>query len=161
MLLHINGEQREFPDSLTVAALVVQLGMKPDRVAVELNLEIVPRTQWEATTLKDGDKLEVVHFVGGGSTGSSLRRKSPTWRPRAVTRTRLWLCPTCGSRRIGKFCPDCGEKKVEPRRFIHRGIFSTHALGEFFHFDSKIFRSFGPVVYQAGISNRRISARLP
>ena len=40
--------------------------MKLDRVAVELNLEIVPRARWEATTLKDGDKLEVVHFVGGG-----------------------------------------------------------------------------------------------
>ena len=69
MLLHINGEQREFPDGLTVAALVGQLGMKPDRVAVELNLEIVPRTQWDTTALKHGDKLEVVHFVGGGSSG--------------------------------------------------------------------------------------------
>ena len=67
MHLHINGEQRDFPDGLTVAGLVAQLGMKPDRVAVELNLEIVPRTQWETTTLKNGDKLEVVHFVGGGS----------------------------------------------------------------------------------------------
>jgi thiamine biosynthesis protein ThiS len=66
MHLHINGEQREFPDGLTVASLVAQLSMKQDRVAVELNLEIVPRTSWEATTLKDGDKLEVVHFVGGG-----------------------------------------------------------------------------------------------
>ena len=69
MLLHINGESREFPNGLTVAALVGQLGMKPDRVAVELNLEIVSRTKWEATVLKDGDKLEVVHFVGGGSAG--------------------------------------------------------------------------------------------
>jgi len=69
MLLHINGESREFPDGMTVAALVGQLGMKPDRVAVELNLEIVSRTKWEATILKDGDKLEVVHFVGGGSAG--------------------------------------------------------------------------------------------
>ena len=66
MLLHINGEQREFPDGLTVSALVAQLGMKPDRVAIELNMEIVPRSQWEATILKAGDKLEVVHFVGGG-----------------------------------------------------------------------------------------------
>ena len=69
-ILQINGEQREFPDGLTVAALVAQLGMKPDRVAVELNLEIVPRTNWEATTLNNGDKLEVVHFVGGGSTST-------------------------------------------------------------------------------------------
>jgi thiamine biosynthesis protein ThiS len=68
MLLHINGEQRELPDGLTVAGLVAQLGMKPDRVAVELNLEIVPRTQWETITLKNDDRLEVVHFVGGGST---------------------------------------------------------------------------------------------
>jgi thiamine biosynthesis protein ThiS len=68
MQLHINGEQGDFPDGLTVATLVAQLGMKPDRVAVELNMEIVPRAQWEATVLKDGDKLEVVHFVGGGST---------------------------------------------------------------------------------------------
>lgn len=67
MILHINGEPREFPEGLTVASLVHRLGMKPDRVAVELNLEIVPRANWEATALKDGDKLEVVHFVGGGS----------------------------------------------------------------------------------------------
>ncbi len=66
MQLQINGEEREFPDSLTVAALVAELGMKQDRVAVELNLEIVPRANWETTALKDGDRLEVVHFVGGG-----------------------------------------------------------------------------------------------
>lgn len=68
MILQINGEQRDFPDGLTVAALVAQLGMKPDRVAVELNFEIVARTNWDSTTLKAGDKLEVVHFVGGGSS---------------------------------------------------------------------------------------------
>lgn len=71
MHLQINGEHREFPDSLTVAALVAHLGMKQDRVAVELNLEIVPRTQWDTTVLKHGDKLEVVHFVGGGRSGLS------------------------------------------------------------------------------------------
>ena len=68
MTLHINGEQRDFPDGLTVAVLVARLGMKPDRVAVELNLEIGPRGQWETTSLKNGDKLEVVHFVGGGAS---------------------------------------------------------------------------------------------
>jgi thiamine biosynthesis protein ThiS len=67
MTLRINGEPRDFPDGLTVAALVAQLGMKADRVAAELNLEIVSRPNWEATVLKDGDKLEIVHFVGGGS----------------------------------------------------------------------------------------------
>jgi thiamine biosynthesis protein ThiS len=67
MIIVINGEAREFPDGLTLGALITQLAMKPDRVAVELNLEIVPRPQWESTALKDGDKLEIVHFVGGGS----------------------------------------------------------------------------------------------
>ena len=66
MTLQLNGERRDFPDGLTLAALVSQLGMKPDRVAVELNLEIVPRGNWETTGLKSGDRLEIVHFVGGG-----------------------------------------------------------------------------------------------
>ena len=66
MNLQLNGEPREFPDGLTLATLVEHLGMKADRVAVELNLEIVPRTNWAATNLKEGDKLEIVHFVGGG-----------------------------------------------------------------------------------------------
>ncbi|HKE30398.1 MAG TPA: sulfur carrier protein ThiS [Candidatus Angelobacter sp.] len=66
MFLLLNGEQREFPDGLTLAALVDHLGMKSDRVAVELNLEIIPRTKWQDTHLKNGDRLEIVHFVGGG-----------------------------------------------------------------------------------------------
>ena len=66
MKLQINGDQRELPDGLSLAALVEHLGMKPDRVAVELNLEIVPRTNWQNIQLKNGDKLEIVHFVGGG-----------------------------------------------------------------------------------------------
>jgi thiamine biosynthesis protein ThiS len=67
MQLQINGDAGEFPDGLNISGLVAQLGMKPDRVAVELNLEIVPRSSWEATVLKSGDKLEIVHFVGGGA----------------------------------------------------------------------------------------------
>ena len=70
MKLHINGEERTF-DSVapfTVAALVENLGMKSDRVAIELNRDIVPRDRWPETVLNEGDRLEVVHFVGGGST---------------------------------------------------------------------------------------------
>jgi sulfur carrier protein len=67
MKLQINGEERAFDDSsLTLAALVETLGMKADRVAVELNRDIVPRDRWADTPLKEGDRLEVVHFVGGG-----------------------------------------------------------------------------------------------
>ena len=67
MKLHINGEERTFDSAVcTLAALVDTLGMKSDRVAIELNRDIVPRDRWAETDLNDGDKLEVVHFVGGG-----------------------------------------------------------------------------------------------
>jgi thiamine biosynthesis protein ThiS len=66
MKLQINGNSKEFDSPLTLAALIEQLGMKQDRVAVELNLEIVTRDRWPETNLADGDKLEIVHFVGGG-----------------------------------------------------------------------------------------------
>ncbi|MDP9267213.1 MAG: sulfur carrier protein ThiS [Acidobacteriota bacterium] len=65
MKLRVNGEDRGFA-AATLAALVEELGMKSDRVAVELNREIVPRAQWQATALREGDELEIVHFVGGG-----------------------------------------------------------------------------------------------
>jgi len=66
MNLIINGESRVLSPAETLTALVEQLGMKSDRVAIELNREIVPREQWGQTALKDGDRLEIVHFVGGG-----------------------------------------------------------------------------------------------
>jgi len=72
MKLHINGEERELdlPSPFTVTGLVEKLGMKADRVAVELNRDIVPRDRWAETILKSGDRLEVVHFVGGGLSNS-------------------------------------------------------------------------------------------
>jgi thiamine biosynthesis protein ThiS len=66
MKLQINGEEREFESPTTLATLVEGLGMKAGRVAVELNRNIVPRERWAETELSDGDRLEVVHFVGGG-----------------------------------------------------------------------------------------------
>ena len=74
MKLIINGEDREFSSNLTVASLLDQLGMKPDRVAVELNRDLVPRDRWPSTQLENGDKLEIVHFVGGGSKHSNFLR---------------------------------------------------------------------------------------
>jgi sulfur carrier protein len=67
MHLFINGEEKTFDSPLSLAQLIERLGMKGDRVAVELNREIVARTQWAETRLSDGDRLEIVHFVGGGS----------------------------------------------------------------------------------------------
>ena len=69
MKLQINGEERDFsgiPDPFSLAALIQTLGMKSDRVAVELNRDIVPRDRWAETHLNEGDRLEIVHFVGGG-----------------------------------------------------------------------------------------------
>jgi thiamine biosynthesis protein ThiS len=76
MKVHINGEERAIADpappaQFTLAALVESLNMKPDRVAVELNRNIVPRDRWPQTLLQDGDRLEIVHFVGGGSGARS------------------------------------------------------------------------------------------
>ncbi len=67
MKLTINGESREFDALSTISELVSQLGMKPDRVAVELNRDLIPRDRWAETQLSEGDKLEIVHFVGGGA----------------------------------------------------------------------------------------------
>jgi thiamine biosynthesis protein ThiS len=67
MKLQINGEARDFNPPLTLAGLVEQLDMKADRVAVELNRSIVARDQWSQTHLAEGDRLEIVHFVGGGT----------------------------------------------------------------------------------------------
>jgi thiamine biosynthesis protein ThiS len=71
MNLTINGET-QISSAETLGALVEGLGMKPDRLAIELNREIVPRDQWPQTPLHDGDRLEIVHFVGGGSEYARL-----------------------------------------------------------------------------------------
>lgn len=65
MNLTINGEPQS-SSAETLAALVEQLGMKPDRVAIELNRKIVPRDRWPQTPVGEGDRLEIVQFVGGG-----------------------------------------------------------------------------------------------
>jgi thiamine biosynthesis protein ThiS len=71
MKLQINGQSREFPAQLSLSALLDSLGMKSDRVAVELNREIAPRDRWPQIALKDGDRLEIVHFVGGGAPAAN------------------------------------------------------------------------------------------
>jgi thiamine biosynthesis protein ThiS len=62
----VNGEEKELADGSTVAELIEAIGLKPERLAVELNREIVRRAEWGSTSLSDGDKVEIVHFVGGG-----------------------------------------------------------------------------------------------
>jgi len=66
MQILLNGESLELPDGATVADLLVRLDLTGRRVAVERNLDIVPRSQHAITALADGDRLEVVHAIGGG-----------------------------------------------------------------------------------------------
>ncbi|MBB2496884.1 sulfur carrier protein ThiS [Aquipseudomonas ullengensis] len=66
MHIQLNGDSFELADGATVADLLVRLDAVGKRVAVELNLDIVPRSQHATTVLRDGDQLEVVHAIGGG-----------------------------------------------------------------------------------------------
>ncbi|HEX5380419.1 MAG TPA: sulfur carrier protein ThiS [Phenylobacterium sp.] len=66
MTLILNGEERRFPGVSDVAALVAALGLDARKVAVERNLEIVPRSAYQVTAIADGDRIEIVHFIGGG-----------------------------------------------------------------------------------------------
>ena len=63
--LVVNGQAKDVA-AATVAALVEALSLDPRKVAVERNLEIVPRSLYLATALADGDRIEIVHFIGGG-----------------------------------------------------------------------------------------------
>jgi sulfur carrier protein len=70
LTVQINGVARSFAElreGVQLAAVVEALGLKADRIAVELNGEIAPRTAWVERVLKAGDRLEIVHFVGGGA----------------------------------------------------------------------------------------------
>ena len=66
MRVYVNGEAREFSSPLSLADLITRLDLPPARVAVELNRTVVRRGDWAATQLNDDDRIEIVHFVGGG-----------------------------------------------------------------------------------------------
>lgn len=66
MTIMVNGERQEVPGGLSVRALLEHLGMKADRVAVERNLDILPRALWSETQVQSHDSFEIVQFVGGG-----------------------------------------------------------------------------------------------
>lgn len=66
----VNGEPREVPAGSNVAELLRELGLVPERVAIERNLQILPRAQWQTTVAEAGDRFEIVQFVGGGRPSS-------------------------------------------------------------------------------------------
>jgi thiamine biosynthesis protein ThiS len=66
MRLVVNGEERVLDDVVCVGAMVRALGLDPRKVAVERNLQIVPRSTYDQAPIADGDRIEIVHFIGGG-----------------------------------------------------------------------------------------------
>jgi len=88
--LHINGEPRRVPAGQSIAALVTSLGLDPAKVAVERNLEIVPRSTLADVIVGEGDRLEIVHFVGGGDhvpSDDSWTVAGHTFRSRLIVGT--------------------------------------------------------------------------
>jgi len=66
MNVTVNGERKEIPEGLSVSGLLDHLGMSKDRVAIERNLDILPRALWVGTQVQPNDSFEIVQFVGGG-----------------------------------------------------------------------------------------------
>ena len=67
MRVEINGESRELPEGLSLNDLIRELSLAPERIAVELNHEVVRRREWPVTMIANDDRIELVHFVGGGA----------------------------------------------------------------------------------------------
>ena len=90
--IRVNGEHRRVAEGLTIAGLAEQLGLAAEKVAVERNLEIVPRSTLAEVRIEDGDELEIVHFVGGGDhapamPADSLTVAGRTFRSRLIVGT--------------------------------------------------------------------------
>jgi thiamine biosynthesis protein ThiS len=66
MKILINGERKEIPAEINLSKLLESLNLPNERIAVELNKEVVRKKDWENILIKDADKIEIVHFVGGG-----------------------------------------------------------------------------------------------
>ena len=85
MQIHVNDENREVTENLSLQQLISNLNLAPERIAIELNHDLVRRADWPATGLKEGDRVEIVHFVGGGST-EGRRRETGSSKQEGVSR---------------------------------------------------------------------------
>ncbi len=66
MKVFVNGDEKDFSTAISLAELITALDLPVARIAIELNREVVRRSDWGSTMLKDEDRIEIVHFVGGG-----------------------------------------------------------------------------------------------
>jgi sulfur carrier protein len=64
--IKLNGEPKEVEDGMTLQTLIERLDLAPERLAIEYNFDVVRRADWPGVDLKEGDRIEIVHFVGGG-----------------------------------------------------------------------------------------------
>ena len=85
----LNGETRRIPASLNITQVLEHLDLPKDRVAVERNRTIVPKPQWESVAVGQGDQLEVVHFVGGGSGDDTFAIAGRKFRSRLIVGTSI------------------------------------------------------------------------
>src|SRR5665213_1162019 len=78
----VNGEARTLSGPMSVRAMLLVLGLEPKKIAVERNLEIVPRSTYDEVQVAEGDKYEIVHFIGGGSaSGTPTKMDQPMDKP--------------------------------------------------------------------------------
>ncbi|MEP6886817.1 MAG: sulfur carrier protein ThiS [Nitrospirales bacterium] len=88
--IHVNGESRTVSSGSTVTALLNQLEIRPDRVAVEVNLQIVDRQSFDRQMFQEGDRVEIISFIGGGSgewvDEDDLRCSRPAHTPKVLAR---------------------------------------------------------------------------
>jgi thiamine biosynthesis protein ThiS len=74
--IQVNGESREVTDNLSLTELISCLNLRPEQIAIELNHHVVRRMHWSETILHENDRVEIVHFVGGGSLETPFVRLS-------------------------------------------------------------------------------------
>src|SRR5207237_2224710 len=94
MQIQVNGERRELKDESRLSDLLKELSLAPERVAVELNHQVVRRNEWPNTILKEGDRLEIVHFVGGGMEGR--KQKAESSKQKAESSKQKAVSSNCG-----------------------------------------------------------------
>ena len=111
----INGEGRQFGGPLSVRDLLAGLGLDPAKIAVERNLEIVPRSHYGAVTVGEGDRLEIVHFIGGGNAPWTPRDK-----PLVIAGQDLPLAADRRHRQVQGLCRECRGAGGLGRRDRHR-----------------------------------------
>ena len=91
----VNGERRALPEGMSVAAMLELLRVSPERVVVEVNLTILKRAEHSTAVLKAGDRVEIVRFVGGGSSNRSRLKVRGSRQAYALEPSALNLEPRC------------------------------------------------------------------